>query len=84
MAFHYTFFRTRPRTRIGRFKIGSQDLHVYYKDFIRTFGYELEENPVTTEDGYILSLWHLQPKILMVKLFFFSMALPVQRGPFFI
>ena len=62
----------------------NEDLDVYYKDYIKQFGYELEENPVTTEDGYILSLWHLQPKILMVKLFFFSMALPVQGGPFFI
>ena len=40
----------------------NEDLNVYYKDFIRTFGYELEENPVTTEDGYILSPWHLQPQ----------------------
>ena len=40
----------------------SEDLDVYYKDYIKQFGYELEENSVTTEDGFILSIWHLQPK----------------------
>ena len=37
----------------------TEDLDVYYKDFIKTFCYQLVENPVTTDDGYILSLWHL-------------------------
>ena len=32
-----------------------------YKEFIERFGHKLEENEVTTEDGYILSLWHLIP-----------------------
>jgi hypothetical protein len=40
----------------------TEDLDVYYKDYIKQYGYELEENPVTTEDGFILSVWHLQPK----------------------
>jgi lysosomal acid lipase/cholesteryl ester hydrolase len=32
-----------------------------YKEFIERFGHNLEENEVTTEDGYILNLWHLIP-----------------------
>lgn len=34
----------------------------YYKRTIESYGYTLEELDVTTEDGYILSLWHLLPK----------------------
>ena len=41
----------------------SIDLDTYYKDYIEKYGYKLEENPVTTDDGYILSLWHLYPKV---------------------
>lgn len=33
----------------------------YYKKYIENFGYKLEEYDVKTEDGYILSLWHLIP-----------------------
>ena len=32
-----------------------------YKKQIEKFGHKLEENKVTTEDGYILNLWHLVP-----------------------
>ena len=40
----------------------SVDLDTYYKEYIYSFGYTLEENQVTTSDGYILSIWHLTPK----------------------
>ena len=32
-----------------------------YKEYIERFGNQLEENEVITDDGYILSLWHLIP-----------------------
>jgi lysosomal acid lipase/cholesteryl ester hydrolase len=32
-----------------------------YKKQVEKFGHKLEENEVTTEDGYILNLWHLVP-----------------------
>ena len=32
-----------------------------YKKKLEKFGHKLEENEVTTEDGYILNLWHLVP-----------------------
>ena len=40
----------------------SEDLSKYYKEFIKNNGYTLEEHDVTTEDGYILSLWHFKTK----------------------
>ena len=40
----------------------SEDLDVYYKEYMKRYGFELEEYPVTAEDGHILSIWHLQPK----------------------
>lgn len=40
----------------------SADLQTYYKDFMEAHGYPLEENLVLTDDGYILSVWHLTPK----------------------
>ena len=33
-----------------------------YKEFIERYGHKLEEYDVTTEDGYIINLWHLNPK----------------------
>ena len=48
------------------------DLGTYYKEYIESFGYKLEENPVITDDGYILSLWHLNPKFSNGKTVFFQ------------
>ena len=48
------------------------DLGTYYKEYIESFGYKLEENPVITDDGYILSLWHLNPKFPNGKTVFFQ------------
>ena len=48
------------------------DLGTYYKEYIESFGYKLEENPVITDDGYILSLWHLNPKVPNGKTVFFQ------------
>ena len=39
------------------------DLESYYKDFMESNGYKLEENLVLTDDGYILSVWHLKPTV---------------------
>ena len=38
-----------------------------YKENIEKFGHKLEEFKVTTEDGYILSLWHLIPDFTVNK-----------------
>ena len=38
------------------------DLSTYYKTYIKEFGFDLEVHDVETEDGYILSLWHLVPQ----------------------
>ena len=48
------------------------DIGTYYKEYIESFGYKLEENPVITDDGYILSLWHLNPKFPNGKTVFFQ------------
>ena len=42
--------------------INKEDLQFYYKDYIKSQGYILEEHKTITEDGYILSLWHLASK----------------------
>ena len=38
------------------------DLSTYYKTYIKENGYNLEEHKVKTDDGYFLSLWHLESK----------------------
>jgi pimeloyl-ACP methyl ester carboxylesterase len=61
----------------------TEDLDVYYKDYIKKCGYELEENPVTTEDGFILSVWHLQPKKPNGKVVFLQHGLADTAWTFF-
>ena len=34
----------------------SEDLDVYYKEYMKRYGFELEEYPVKAEDGHILSI----------------------------
>lgn len=41
--------------------ISHLELPYFYKEYIESFGHKLEEHQVTTEDGYILTLWHLAP-----------------------
>ena len=41
------------------FTINKEDLAFYYKDYIKSKGYKLEEHEVITEDGYKLTLWHI-------------------------
>ena len=41
--------------------ISDEELPYYYKEYIESFGHKLEEHQVITEDGYILTLWHLAP-----------------------
>lgn len=43
------------------------DLSTYYITFMKDNGFNLELHDVETEDGYILSLWHLIPKKSTVK-----------------
>ena len=38
-----------------------------YKRHIEKFGHKFEDFSVTTEDGYILSLWHLVPDFQVNK-----------------
>ena len=61
----------------------SEDLDVYYKKYIEQFGYELEENSVTTEDGHILCVWHLQPKNPNGKVVYFQHGLADTAWTFF-
>ena len=61
----------------------SEDLDIYYKDFMKSYGYTLEENPVTTEDGFILSLWHLKPEVPNGKVVFFQHGLADTSWCFF-
>jgi hypothetical protein len=37
------------------------DFSTYYKSYIESHGYHLEEHKVTTKDGYTLTLWHIPP-----------------------
>lgn len=39
--------------------IDKEDLAFFYKDYIKSQGYKLEEHEVITEDGYKLTLWHI-------------------------
>jgi hypothetical protein len=53
----------------------TEDLSVFYKNFIKDKGYELEENSVQAQDGYILSLWHIKPNKSNGKVAFFQHGL---------
>ena len=59
------------------------DLETYYKDFMETKGYKLEENLALTEDGYILSVWHLSPKEPNGKVVFLQHGLTDTAWTFF-
>ena len=59
------------------------DLTTYYKDFIQNNGYKLEVHEVTTNDGYILSLWHLVPKTTTKKVAYFQHGLTDTAWCFF-
>ena len=58
-------------------------LDTYYKTYIQQFGYKLEENSVTTDDGYILSIWHLRPKVPNGKIIFMQHGLADTAWTFF-
>ena len=36
-----------------------EELSYFYKDYIKSLGYKLEEHKIITEDGYKLTLWHI-------------------------
>ena len=59
------------------------DLSTYYKTFMNKHGYKLEVHEVTTNDGYILSLWHLVPKALTTKVAYFQHGLADTAWCFF-
>ena len=59
------------------------DLDTYYKSFMEYNGYKLEENSVITDDGYILSVWHLKPKVPNDKVVFFQHGLADTAWCFF-
>ncbi len=61
----------------------SEDLSTYYKTYIKENGYNLEEHAVKTEDGYILSLWHLEPKTSPKKVAYFQHGLADTAWCFF-
>ena len=42
--------------------IEDDEITYYYKDYIKSLGYKLEEYKVITDDYYKLSLWHFVPK----------------------
>ena len=41
--------------------IEDDEITYYYKDYIKSLGYKLEEYEVITDDYYKLSLWHFVP-----------------------
>lgn len=47
--------------------IEDKEIEYYYKDYIKSLGYKLEEHEVITEDGYKLTLWHLIPSFSIDK-----------------
>jgi len=55
--------------------ISEIDISTYYKTYIKRNGYNLEEHVVKTEDGYLLSIWHLTPKTKTTKVVFFQHGL---------
>ena len=59
------------------------DLTTYYKQFVKENGYTLEEHEVTTEDGYILSVWHILPKSLAKRVAYFQHGLSDTAWCFF-
>ena len=65
------------------FCFNSIDLSTYYKEFIQENGYNLEVHDVTTDDGYILSLWHLPPKSSIQKVVYFQHGLADTSWCFF-
>ena len=61
----------------------SKDLNTFYKEYIKTYGYDLEEHPVTTSDGYILPIWHISPKTPNGKVVFLQHGLCDTAWTFF-
>ena len=59
------------------------DLTKYYKEFVKKHEYELEVHKVTTDDGYILALWHLKPKTSTSKVAYFQHGLADTAWCFF-
>jgi pimeloyl-ACP methyl ester carboxylesterase len=59
------------------------NLATYYKTFMQNHGYKLEVHEVTTDDGYILSLWHLLPKTKTTKVAYFQHGLADTAWCFF-
>ena len=55
--------------------ISEIDISTYYKTYIKRNGYNLEEHVVKTEDGYLLSIWHLTPKTKTTKVAYFKNGL---------
>lgn len=43
--------------------LNTQNQEPYYKTFITSLSYPFEEHYITTDDGYVLSLWRIPPKI---------------------
>ena len=39
--------------------INKDQLEYYYRDYIESFGYKLEEHEAVTDDGYELTIWHI-------------------------
>ena len=59
------------------------DLQIYYKDFMESHGYKLEENLAITDDGFILNVWHLNPKVPNGKVAFLQHGLSDTAWCFF-